>query len=54
VHRFVTPTEYRSGRIGGSSKVALGRHVVFLVSGLADQGSSTVRPLGHVYGAFLY
>jgi len=53
VHQSVIPTGHRSGWIGGSSKLALGDHAVLLVSGLADRGSSTVRPLGHVYGAFL-
>jgi hypothetical protein len=44
VHQSVKPTGYRSGRIGGFSKGAPGHPVVFLASGLADRGSSTVRP----------
>ena len=54
MHQSVTPTGLRLGRIGDFSKVALGHHVVFVVSGLAGQGSSTVRPSGHVSAAFLY
>jgi hypothetical protein len=53
VHQPVTPIGYRSGRIGGFSKVALVHHVVFLVLGLATPGSSTVRRSGHVWDAFL-
>ena len=46
MHQSVTPTGLRLGRIGDFSKGALGHHVVFVVSGLAGQGSSTVRPSG--------
>jgi len=53
-HQSVTPTGRRSGRLGGFSKAVLGHQVVFLASGLADRGSSTVRPSGRVYSAFLY
>jgi hypothetical protein len=53
VPQSVRPTERRSERTGGFSKVALGHHVVSWASGLAGQGSATVHPLGHVYCAFL-
>jgi hypothetical protein len=53
VRQSVRPTECRSGRTGGFSKVALGDHVVSWASGLGGQGSAIVHPLGHVYGAFL-
>ena len=42
MHQSVIPTEHHSSRIGGFSKFALGHHVVFLVSELAFEGSSTV------------
>jgi hypothetical protein len=52
VRQSAISTGHRSGRIGDSSKVALGYPVVWLVSG-ADREFSTVRQLDHVDGAFL-